>query len=61
MHVYWQAQVLCWRCFSKVHHICDKQLWEIMQQTMNAIIAGIKVNCLAIIANAAYYSESQQL
>ena len=43
-----QAQVLHWKCLKQVEHIYGTQLWTVMQQTLDVIVAGIKVNLATI-------------
>ena len=40
-----QAQDLQWKCFKKlrVQHVYDTQLWSVIEPTLDAILAGIKV------------------
>lgn len=57
-----QAQVLHWKCLSKVKHIYGTQLWTVMQQTLDVIVAGIKVNlplriiCIQCVSKVRMYS-----
>ena len=39
-----QAQVLHWKCFKKLEHIYGTQLWSVIEPTLDAIVAGIKVH-----------------
>ena len=46
-----QAQVLQWKCFKKLQHVYDTQLWSVIEPTLDAIVAGIKVcksSCLLL-------------
>ena len=38
-----QAQVLHWKCFKKLQHVYGTQLWTVIELTLDAIVAGIKV------------------
>ena len=38
-----QAQVLQWKCFKKLQHVYDTHLWSVIEPTLDAIVAGIKV------------------
>ena len=38
-----QAQVLQWKCFKKLQHVYGTQLWTVIELTLDAIVAGIKV------------------
>ena len=39
-----QAQVLHWKCFKRLEHIYGTQLWKVMEQTLDVIVAGIRVS-----------------
>ena len=39
-----QAQVLHWKCFKKLQHVYGTQLWRVIEPTLDAIVAGIKVH-----------------
>ena len=39
-----QAQVLHWKCFKKLQHVYGTQLWSVIESTLDAIVAGIKVH-----------------
>ena len=43
-----QARTLHWRCISTLPHIYNTQLWTVMEPTLDAIGAGIRVNYLML-------------
>ena len=38
-----QAHILQWKCFKKLQHVYNTQLWSVIEPTIDAIVAGIKV------------------